>query len=143
MPSAFSRIVTLISKKVNKLNFSDIRNQMTSSIKRESFCMKRNKATVKHCWIKYLFNSRFILHFSGWFRCHWKWMEVCCYGSRQGLPDSLYFLYSPTFGRCFNSCTSCTSWIRGHSLTMLTNFCPFLTIYLPQVEFCEGVPLVL
>ena len=61
---------------------------------------------------KYLFNSSFILYVSGWFRSHWKRMEVCCHGFRQGLPDSLYFFYCVTFGSCLDSSTSCNSWIR-------------------------------
>ena len=30
---------------------------------------------------------------TGWRRYHRKWMEICCHGARQGLSDSLYFLY--------------------------------------------------
>ena len=83
---------------------------------------------------KYLFNSSFILYVSGWFRSHWKRMEVCCHGFRQGLPDSLYVFYCATFGSCLNSSTSCNSWIRGHSLITLARFWPFLTTYLPRVD---------
>ena len=92
---------------------------------------------------KNLFNSRFILYFSGWFRSHWKWMEVCCNGFRQGLPDSLYFFYCATFGSCFNSSTSCNSWIRGHSLITLARFRPFLITYLPRVDIFKGIILLL
>ena len=33
--------------------------------------------------------------------------------------------------------------LRGHFLTTLTRFWPFLTTYLPRVDICEGIPLLL
>ena len=50
--------------------------------------------------------------FSGRSQCNWKWLEICCHGTRQNMFNCLYIFHGALVSLCTLGCSSSYSLVK-------------------------------